>query len=243
MSESEGQVSTVDRDGKVAVISGASRGIGRAIAKRLGVAGMHTVLLARTTGALEELDDEIRAEGGPKALLVPIDLKELDRIDPLGPALYERYGKVDYLIGCAATLGTLAPLGHLEEKAWRSCMTVNAEAHFRILRSLDPLLRQSAGAKAVFLTDRKVSEGPAYWSAYCASKAALEAMVTCYAKESQTLDIDVQLLTPPPTRTALRAQAYPGETPDLLNSPDTTAAKLIQQIFASESLAHEEAGT
>src|SRR5882757_9567881 len=167
---------------RVAVVTGASRGIGRAAALALAEAGAHVVAVARTVGALEELDDAIRAQGGA-ATLVPLDLKDSAGIDRLGAAIFSRWGKLDMLLGNAGLLGAITPLAHLEPKVWDDVMAVNVTANWRLIRSLDPLLRQSTAGRAVFLTSGVTYSFPAYWGAYAISKAALEAVVRTYARE------------------------------------------------------------
>jgi len=207
--------------GRIAVITGASRGIGAAVARRFGAEGAQLVLIARTQGGLEEMDDAVRAASGPPPLLVPHDLKDGDGLDHLGAALFERYGKVDILVGNAARLGVLAPTGHVPPKIWEEVMTVNTTANYRLLRSLDPLLRKSTAGRAIFVTDRIAAKSTAFWGPYAASKAALEALVASYAAEMQRSTVRVNLIAPPATATALRAQAFPGENPDELVHPDS----------------------
>ena len=225
--------------GRIALVTGASRGIGAAVAKRFAAEGAQLVLLARTVGGLEELDDEIRAAGGLKPLLVPHDLRQQDGIDLLGASLYERYGHLDILVGNAAILGVLSPLGHVAPEVWAEVMEVNATANYRLLRSLDPLLRRSNAGRAIFVSD-KVAENPAaYWGPYAASKAALEALVRSYAAEIQKTAIRVNIIRPFAARTALRAQAYPGENRDNLSSPNSLTQYFLD--LASEN--HEENGS
>jgi NAD(P)-dependent dehydrogenase (short-subunit alcohol dehydrogenase family) len=170
-------------EGRIAVITGASRGIGAAVAKAFAREGAHVVLVARTVGALEEVDDEIRAAGG-SASLVPMDLKDSAAIDRLGAALYERYGKIDILVANGGMLGTLTPMHHYDPQLWDDVIAVNLTANQRLVRSLDPLLRQSDAGRAIFVTcDAAHGERP-FWGAYAVSKAALEAMVRSYAAEN-----------------------------------------------------------
>lgn len=218
--------------GNVAVITGASRGIGAAVAKRLAREGAHVVLVARTVGGLEELDDEIRAAGGA-ATLVPLNLGELDRIDPLGPQLFQRFGRVDILVGNAGLLGTLGPLGHHDPKLWDEVMRVNVSANWRLIRTLDPLLRRAEAGRAIFVTTGATKQAHAYWGAYATSKAALEMMVKTWAAELNETKVRVNLLNPGATRTAMRAQAFPGEDPQTLPTPETIAETFLPLVLPS----------
>lgn len=212
----------------VVVITGASRGIGAALAKRLGAAGAQTVLLARAVAGLEETDDAIRAAGGPPALLVPLDFAKADQeFDLLGRQLYERFGHVDGLYACAATLGPLGPVGHCSPKDWQQVMQVNLNANHRLIRSLDPLLRQSKAARAVFLTCSQGNQAEAYWAAYGASKAGLERLAQSYALETRKTAITVTLFEPPPCATRLRAQAFPGEDQSVLATAEDVAERIL----------------
>lgn len=206
-------------DGRIAVITGASRGIGAAVAKAFAREGAHVVLVARTVGALEELDDEIRAAGG-SASLVPMDLKDFAAIDRLGAALHERYGKLDILVANGGMLGNLTPMHQYDPKLWEDVLSVNLTANQRLVRSLDPLLRQSDAGRAIFVTcDAAHGERP-FWGAYAVSKAALEAMVRSYAAENARGTIRANLLNPGPTRTKIRATAYPGEDQSAVKPPE-----------------------
>lgn len=212
---------------RVVLVTGASRGLGRALAKALAAEGAHCVLTARTVGALEELDDEIVAAGGSKPTLAPMDLREPDKIDQLGAALYQRFGRLDGLAGCAGTLGRLSPVGHLPPKVWDEVFAVNTTANYRLLRSLDPLLRRSPAGRALFVTDRRAAQATAYWALYAGSKAALEVLVRSYAEEVARFGVKANLPCPPPMATALRRQAFPGDDPASLASPDAVAARLL----------------
>src|SRR5262245_57137500 len=170
--------------GRIALVTGASRGIGRAIAKRYAQEGADLILTARTVGALEELDDEIRAINGKTSLLVPLDLKTFDAIDQLGAGLYERSGKLDVLVGNAGVLGQMSPLTHTEPKFWQEAIDVNVTANWRLIRSLDPLLRLSDAGRAIFVSSGAARGPRAYWGAYAVSKAALEMLVGIYAQEN-----------------------------------------------------------
>ena len=198
--------------GRISVITGASRGLGAAIAKRFAGEGSHVVLVARTVGGLEEVDDAIRAEGGA-ATLVPLDLTEFDRIDEMGAALAQRFGRVDVLVGNAGILGTLSPMGHIDTDIWDRVIAVNLTANWRLIRSFDPLLRASDSGRAIFVTSGAADGAHPYWGAYAVSKAALEAMVKTWAGEVTKTPVKVNLVNPGAMRTSMRAEAYPGEDP------------------------------
>lgn len=214
---------------RLAVITGASRGIGRAVALTLAREGAHVVLMARTEGGLEEVDDEIRAAGGT-ATLVPADLKDHDALDRLGASLFERWGKLDILVGNAGLLGQLSPLGHIEPKVWDEVMSVNVTANWRLIRSLDPLLQQSDAGRAVFVTSGAAVNCRPFWGLYSASKAALEVLVRTYAAEVDSGTVRANLLNPGPVRTAMRAKAVPGEDPATLPSPEEVAETVVQLV-------------
>lgn len=205
--------------GRIALITGASRGIGAAVAKRFAAEGAHVVLVARTVGGLEEVDDAVRAAGA-SATLVPLDLGDLDRIDPLGPALYERFKKLDILVGNAGMLGTLGPLSHHDAKSWDDVIKVNLTANWRLIRTLEPLLKRSDAGRAIFVTSGAARMAEAYWGAYSTSKAALEIMVKTWAAELERTNVRVNLLSPGIVRTAMRATAFPGEDPSRLRAPE-----------------------
>ncbi len=207
-------------EGRLAVITGASRGIGAAVARRFAAEGAQLILIARTVGALEELDDAIRAEGGKQPVLVPHDLRDFDGLDRLGASLHERYGKLDILVGNAGILGPLTPVGHIKPEIWQEVMDVNVTANFRLIRSLDPLLRLSDAGRAVFVTSGASSGLNAYWGPYAVSKAALEALVRTYAAEITKTTVKANLLSPGPIRTMMRAAAFPGEDPQSLRPPE-----------------------
>lgn len=206
--------------GRIALITGASRGIGAAVAARFAAEGAHLILTARTEGGLEETDDRVRAAGGDGATLVPLDLADLAGIDRLGAAIAERFGRLDILVGNAGLLGALGPVTHLTPKLWDEVMAINLTANWRLLRSMDPLLRQSDAGRAIFVTSSVGHRARAYWSAYAISKAALEMMVKVYAAEITKTRIRANLVNPGGTRTAMRAAAYPGEDPNTLPAPD-----------------------
>ncbi len=208
--------------GRVAVITGASRGIGAAVARLFGSQGAHVVLVARTTGGLEEVDDAIHAAGG-SATLVPQDLTEFDAIDRLGAVLHERFAKLDILVGNAGVLGAMSPIAHVEPESWEETMAVNVGVNFRLIRSLEPLLRLSDAGRAIFVTSGVTRTPRAYWGPYGTSKAALEHMVLTWAAEVAKTNIRVNLINPGPTRTGMRAAAMPGEDPETLPTPDDIA--------------------
>ena len=212
--------------GKIALVTGASRGIGYATARALARAGAHVVAVARTVGGLEELDDAIRG-AGCSTTLVPLDLKDYDGITRLGAALAERYGRLDILIGNAGLLGPLSPLSHVEPKAWDEVIAVNVTANWHLIRSMDVLLRRSDAGRVVLVTSGIGSNPRAYWGPYAISKAALDAMARTYAAETTTTNVRVNLFSPGPTRTRMRAAAMPGEDPLSLQLPDRVAEKML----------------
>ena len=218
--------------GRIAVVTGASRGIGRAAALALAREGAHVVALARTQGGLVELDDDIRKLGG-QATLVPADLKDYAAIDRLGAAIYERWKKLDILIGNAGILGKLTPLAHVDQKVWDEVMAVNVTANWRLIRSLDPLLRASDAGRAVFVSSAAAHKCRAYWGPYSISKAALEAMVKTYAAELATTQARANSFDPGATRTKMRAQAMPGEDPLTLPSAEDVGAQMVSLCLPS----------
>lgn len=215
---------------KVALVTGASRGLGAELAKQLGALGAHVVLVARTVGGLEEVDDDIRAAGG-QASLLPLDLRQFDQIDAAAAALYERFGKLDMLVGNAAVLGSLTPLGHADAKMWQQVMDVNVTANFRLIRGFDPLLRRADAGRAVFVTSGAAQGNFAYWGAYGTSKAALEALVMTYAAEVAKTNMRVNLFDPGIMRTAMRAQAFPAEDPSQLADPADVARAMLPLLL------------
>jgi len=211
---------------RVAVVTGASRGIGRAAALALAKEGAHVVALARTQGGLEDLDDEIKRAGGT-ATLVPADLKDFAALDRLGAALYERWKRLDILVANAGVLGKLTPLAHVDQKVWDEVMAVNLTANWRLIRSLDPLLRAAEAGRAVFVTSGAAQYFSAYWGPYSISKAALEALVKTYAAEIASTNVRANCFNPGATRTKMRATAMPGEDPQTLPSPEVVAAQIV----------------
>ncbi len=215
-------------ENRIALVTGASRGIGRAVALELARQGAHVVALARTQGALEELDDDIRALGG-EATLVPCDLKDFDALDRLGLALFERWRRLDILVGNAGVLGPISPLPHIDPPNWDNVFAINVTANYRLIRSLDPLLRASTAGRAVFVTSGVGSRATmnAYLGPYSVSKAALDALARTYAAETiNTSNVRVMIANPGPLRTRMRASLMPGEDPLTLRTPEDFAPKV-----------------
>jgi NAD(P)-dependent dehydrogenase (short-subunit alcohol dehydrogenase family) len=219
-------------EGKIALVTGASRGIGAAVAKSLAAKGAHVIALARTVGGLEELDDEIKKLGG-SATLVPADLRKFDDLDRMGAALNERFKKLDILVGNAGQLGVLSPIGHIDQKVWDEVIAVNVTANFRLIRSLDPLLRAADAGRAVFITSGAANKATAYWGPYAVSKTAMDMLVRTYAAEVSTTKIRVNLFNPGPIRTRMRAKAMPGEDPMTLEAPEAVADAIVALCLPS----------
>ena len=217
---------------RVVLVTGASRGIGRAAAKALGATGAHVILLARTVGGLEELDDDIREAGG-SATLVPLNLKDFAALDRLGASIFERWGKLDALFANAGVLGVLTPLAHLDPKVFQELLDINITANWRLIRSLDPVLRRSAAGRALFVTSGAARKHVPFWGGYAMSKAALESLALTYAAECDGTNIKVNLLNPGPVRTAMRAKAMPGEDPETLPKPDALAPLIVELLSPS----------
>ena len=217
---------------RIALVTGASRGIGYAIAIALARAGAHVVAVARTVGGLEELDDAIRKDGGT-ATLVPVDLADLEGLARLGAALNERYSKLDVLVGNAGVLGPASPLGHIEPKQWTDVMTINVTANFQLIRCMEPLLRNSDAGRAVFVSSGAASNARAYIGPYSTSKAALEVLVRTWAAEIATTNIRANLFNPGPIRTRMRAALMPGEDPMTLDTPEQVAAFVVPMCLAA----------
>ena len=207
----------------IALVTGASRGLGRAAAIALAQAGWRIVAVARSQKALEELDDEITRLTGEGATLTPLDLKDHDGIDRLGAALFERFRRLDGLVACAGVLGELTPLFQARPRMMEEVLSVNVTANYRLIRAMDPLLRQSSAPRVVFVTSGAAHKNTAYWGPYALSKAALEAMALTYAAEVRITPIKVNLLSPGPVRTAMRNKAFPGEDPMTLPTPEDVA--------------------
>ena len=219
--------------GRIALITGASRGIGAAVAERFAAEGARLILAARTAGGLEEVDDRIAAASeGAKATLIPVDLADHDRIDEMAGAIADRFGRLDILVGNAAVLGGLAPLAHVEPERWAEAMNVNLTANWRLIRAFEPLLRRSPAGRAIFVTSGVTRETFPNWGPYAASKAALEALVRTWAAELDKTDIRVNLLSPGVVRTRMRAEAMPGEDPTTLPPPESVAGLFVE--LASE---------
>jgi NAD(P)-dependent dehydrogenase (short-subunit alcohol dehydrogenase family) len=212
---------------RIALVTGASRGIGYATACALARAGAHVVAVARTQGALEELDDEIRKDGGSSATLVPLSVTDFDGIARLGAALHERHGQLDILVGNAGVPGPSSPLGHIEPKAWNDVFTVNVAANFQLIRCMEPLLKASDAGRAVFVTSGAASKAPGYLGPYAASKAALDALVRVWAAETASTNIRANLFSPGPIRTRMRSTVFPGEDPMTLDTPDKAAEFIV----------------
>lgn len=229
--------------GRVALITGASRGIGAAVAKAFAAEGAHVILLARTVGGLEEVDDAIQAAGGKPATLLPLDLAKPEQIAAVGPSIAERFKRLDILVANAGILGALGPVAMSDPKIWESVFKVNLLANFHLIRTLDPLLRGSDAGRAIFVTSGafhapEFISGPErpgaarkhspFWGAYAASKAALESMAATYAEEVAHSPLKVNILNPGAVRTAMRAEAFPGENPDTLPPPENIVEKFIE---------------
>ena len=215
--------------GRRALVTGASRGIGKAVALALADAGADIIAVARarSQGALEDLDDQIRAKG-QSCTLVPMDLKDFDAIDRLGGGIFERWGKLDILVGNAGVLGTISPLGHIGVKDWAELMDVNVTANWRLIRSMDPLLKQSDAGRAIFVTSGAAGKHKQHWGGYAVSKAALEELVLTYAAESKISGVKVNMIDPGPIATHMRAKAVPGEDPATLPKPADIAPLFVE---------------
>ncbi len=219
-------------EGKIALITGASRGIGAAVARLYAREGAHVILVARTQGALEELDDAIQAEGG-SATLVPLDVTDGAGVDRLGGAVYERWKRLDILVGNAGILGVMSPLSHIKPKVWDDVVAINLTANWRLIRSFDPLLRAAPAGRAIFVTTGVAQAPRPYWGAYGVTKAALEHMARTWAAECAMTELKVNLVNPGATRTRMRAQAMPGEDPETLPPPEEVARLFLEMALPS----------
>lgn len=219
-------------EGKIALVTGASRGIGAAVARAYAREGAHIVAVARTQGALEELDDAIQEEGG-SATLVPLDITDGDGIDRMGAAIYERWKRLDILVGNAARLGVMSPLGHIKPKVWQDVVDINLTANWRLIRAFDPLLRASEAGRAIFVSSGVARAPRAYWGAYGITKAALEHLAQTWAAECAKSNVRVNLVNPGATRTRMRAEAMPGEDPSQLTTPEEVAPLFVEMALPS----------
>ena len=215
-----------DLTGRLALVTGASRGIGYQLALQMAQSGAEIIAVARTVGGLEELDDAITALGG-KCTLVPLDLKDHDGIDRLGGVIAERWGKLDILVANAGVLGIVSPIAQVKSKTFDELMSVNLTSIWRLIRTTEPLLRQSDAGRAILLSSSVAHTARAFWGPYAASKAAVEVLGRTWAAESEKTSLRVNLVNPGGTRTHMRAQAMPGENPDTLPTAEETAAKII----------------
>ncbi len=216
---------------RIALITGASRGIGRAVAEKFALEGAHVLLLARNRKALERVDDAIRGAGG-KASIIPLELSDGKSIDALGPTLYQRFGRLDVLVGNAAILGRLSPLTHIPAEHWDRSFAVNVTANWRLIRTLDPLLRRSDAGRVIFVTSGVAQSARAYWAPYSVTKAALKALAKTYANETGDSPIKVNLIDPGATATRMRAEAYPGEDQATLPTPEQVAERFVPLAMA-----------
>jgi NAD(P)-dependent dehydrogenase (short-subunit alcohol dehydrogenase family) len=218
-------------EGRIALITGASRGIGAAVARRYAVEGAHVILTARTRAGLEEVDDEIRAACGEDAAatLVEMDMRDMASIDALAPALYERYGKLDILVGNAGLLGTLTPTAQIRPEEWDEVLAVNLTANWRLIRALEPLLVASDAGRAIMVSSG-VAPGRAYWGTYAVSKGALETLSRTWAQEMEQTNLRINVVNPGGTRTGMRAAAFPGEDPMTLKTPDQITDVFVRLV-------------
>lgn len=216
-----------DLSGRTAMVTGASRGIGYFLALELAKRGAHVIAVARTVGGLEELDDEIQAMGNT-ATLVPLDINDMPALDRLGSSINDRWGKLDILVANAGVLGTISPVGHVEAKVFENVISTNLTSIWRLIRSVDPLLRNSDAGRAILMSSGVAHTARAFWAPYAASKAALEVMGRSWAEETKQMPLRINSVNPGATRTAMRAKAMPGEDPETLPHPADVAAKIVQ---------------
>lgn len=229
-------MSDIDLSGRIALITGASKGIGAAVAKAYATAGAHVILIARNVKKLEAVDDEIRASGG-QATLMPLDLMRLDEVDKIGPTIFERFGRLDIFVGNAGLLGTLGPITQISNREYQHVLETNLSANFRLIKTLDPLLKASPAGRVIFVsTGAGVVEGRAYWGTYSLSKAALESMARVYAAETEKTRLRVNMLDPGGVRTDMRASAKPGEDPMTLPAPEEITDAFLE--LAAEFCQH-----
>lgn len=219
-------------EGRVALITGASHGIGYAVAKRFAAEGAQVIAIGRNVGALEELSDEITDAGG-KISLLPLDLTMFEKVDAIGPTIYERFGKLDIVVGNAGLLGEIAPVGHIDTQVFDNTVATNVTSNFRLIRTVDKLLQLSDAGRAIFVTSNASAKGRAFWGLYAATKAALEALVLSYAQELEESKVCVNLINPGRIRTKMRAEAYPGEDPETLPTPDSITDVFVDLAEAS----------
>ncbi|WP_018390305.1 SDR family NAD(P)-dependent oxidoreductase [Ancylobacter sp. FA202] len=220
-------------DGRIALVTGATRGIGHATALALAEAGAHVVALGRTSGALEELDDRI-VKAGSTATLVPLDIKDGEGIDRLGGALYERFGKLDIFVGNAGVLGPMTPLAQVDPKEWTDTLAVNLTANWRLIRSLDPLLRLSTAGRAVMVSSGAAHKARPFWGPYAVTKAAVEVLARTWAAEVENISsLKINLINPGPIRTRMRAKAFPSEDPNTLPTPEEVARAILALCLPS----------
>ncbi len=228
-------------EGRVALITGASRGIGAAVARRFAAEGARLVLAARSTGGLEEVDDQIRAApgGAGPAALVEVDLAEADAADRLAVAIAGRFGRLDILVANAGTLGTLGPVHQIDPREWERVLAVNLGANFRLIRAFDPILRAVDAGRAIFVGSGAARGAHAYWGGYAASKAGLETMALSWAAETAKTRLRVNIVDPGATRTAMRAAAFPGEDPRTLKPPEALGGIFVS-LAAADCTRHGE---
>src|ERR1700742_3869904 len=217
---------TLPLNGRIALVTGASRGIGYAAARALAKQGAQIIAVARTQGGLEELDDGIRKNGG-RGTLVALPLPDFDGVARLGAALHERHGKLDIIVGNAGVAGPSSPLGHIDLKLWQDTLALNTTANFQLIRCMEPLLKNSDAGRAVFITSGSAQKAPGYRGPYAASKAALETLVRVWAAETASTPIRVNLFSPGPIRTRMRAIVFPGEDPMTLDTPEQAAEPIV----------------